>query len=524
MDVIAIRLGLTATISTLGFVSIALGEIRVLQAGSVTLAAVSCLGLAAIQRNRVWLLAGFFFAALSLNVMTYWLGSSDPDWRIATDGSFLFAVLFGGATMWLGSRPFVSAPQFRRPTRAAMTGAMLMLPSATLLDARLASGDDGRLLLICAATIGVAGLALMIFAGTHVAHVARSIGRTAEAIFIVGVIVYGTIHILGMTLGSIPVIAAGLSILSTITLVGVTMPDAYKLGTSLHPSSPLFEVQLWPIVLGSLAMGAAHTALRIDLADGSVGVPTLATIGIGVGAMLFAAREIGGPNKPLVLPFGTRDRALQKLPSALLDGRVRLVGQPVQRTTDSKVIGIEARPTWPVAHKPGGPPIDVVAAEAGLAPFLDSITLNLAQAHLPAVLAGLDSDEPWLSVPLHVNTKAAGELPAHGKVDGLVLRIPNAEIGQAIDALRDHGAQLQAPVDMATELDPEIVAVGTTNERLTDVSLRLARASEVGTRPLTARVNLVVDDSKPPTNLAAILSPIHHVDGEDVRRVDPLPD
>lgn len=496
------------------------GELRVMQSGAAIVAAVGCLGFSWRTGTRVWLLVGLFFAALSVNVTAKIFAVFDTEWQLATDGSFLFAVLIGGAAIWLAALPFISSAKFRHHTRIAMTGAMLMLASAFLLDAHLASGDSATFSTIAAAIIGFLGVALMATSGARVAILARSVNRLSESILIVGVITYGAIHITAMTFASYPAIAAGLIVMSTMTLVSITTPGAHKLGSPLHPASPILTVRMWPVVLGSLAMATAHTALRLDLANGSVGGLTIAAITLGIGAMLFAAREIGGPKKPLVVPFGRRDRALQRLPSTLINGDVRLVGQPVQRTTDSKVIGIEARPEWPVLQNPNGHTIEEVAAEAGLAPLLDSITLNLAQAHLPAVLAGLEGDEPWLSVPLSVNTKAAAELPTHGKVDGLVLRIPSAEVGSAIDGLRDHGAQFQVQADVATELDPEIIAVTSAADK-NDVSLKLARASEVDAGARNMWINLVVDDSKPPTNLGAILSHVELFSDESVRRIQP---
>ncbi len=468
--------------------------------------------------NRLWLLPGMFFATLSINVSMWAYWATHPNAAMVIDSALLVAGLFGAATMWAGARPYLSSAQLRTPARVAMTGALLMLPSAILLDAQFHKGTDDLAARVPLAITGFIGSTMLLAGGMRVAILARRLGRAVDSLLIVGLVTYAILHISGMAFRVHVLMFIALTIIATTTVVATTLPGAERFGLTIDERDTILQVRFWPIALGSLAMAAAHTAIQADLDRGGITWPTGAITLLALGAMLFAARELAGPSKPLVLPFGKRDRALQRLPRALLDGNVRLVGQPVQRTTDKKVIGIEARPAWSTPRD-NEPSIERTAADAGLQPLLDEITLNLAQAHLPAVLAGLEGDEPWLSVPLRVNADAVEQLPGLGDVDGLVLRVPDKTLARAIDAVRDHGALLQAPVAVADDLDPEIVAVETTQRGAPSISLRLVRASEISEPADVARVNFVVDDLAPPTNLAAILSRVDMAGDETVRKV-----
>lgn len=512
-----LRATLTSWFVIFGLLALAFSTITPLQLGAVALAAVTGVGFGLANRNKVWTLAGLYFAALGARNIAD-LSPAEREWQAATDGLILVLMLLGAATMWCGARPFMSSPRLRRRTRTMMTGAFLLLLAAALLDARFSSGTTSTLFAVGAMAVGVVGLTLTYTSAFSLITLLREVDRKPEAVVIIGVLVYSSLHIPGMALHLRSAVIAGSVLFSATTLVAITTTGANRVGTPLDGHPPLFTLRTWPVVLGTVAIGGAHTALRLDLLDGDLQVWTAIPVVLATGAMLFAARELSGPNKPLVVPFGRRDRALQKLPAALVEGEVRLVGQPVQRTTDSKVIGIEARLEWSNTNA-AAMPIEKAAADAGLEHLLDSITLELAQAHLPAVLAGLDGDEPWLSVPLRVNAAAAEQLPGQGEVEGLVLRVSSAAVAGAIDELRDHGALLQAPAHAATDFDPEIIAVGSHDQKPTHVSLRLARASDMPS-PHGAMVNLIVDDLTPPTSLAAILSRVDPANDEGVRRID----
>ncbi len=485
-------------------VAVAIESLKVLQIGTALGAAGIVLGYGVVVKNQVWILAGLYLSVIGFNVMWWWRMGAASTWRIGTDGSVVVAVLLSAAAVWLGARPYISSPTFRRRGRFAVTGAFLMLPSGLIFDAQTSSNTNSAVVTGLAVALGAVGFALLACAGISMARLLDSLQRRSDAIVICGIVAYAALHIPGMAFGSDTTVLVALIVVSLAFVTAVTAPGARKVGTSLDPSRPLIPLSLWPVILGAVAMGFGHASLRIDLIDGTLRLPTVAMVALAIVAMLFAAREIGGPRKPLVLPFGRRDRALQRLPAALLNGDVRLVGQPVWRAIDSKVVGIEARPDWSARRAPHGS-IEEIAAVAGMEQILDSITLRLAQDQLTDVLQLLDGDEPWLSVPLTANTEAAGKLPDHGEIDGLVLRVPNADVAQAIDALRDHGALLQTPADVATDLDPEIVDGRPPTRRSAAVSLHLARASEIAPFHGSTEINLVVDDSLPPTNLDAIL-------------------
>ena len=472
------------------------------------LAAMILIGFGVRNSNHGWTLGGAFFAALSLNFLSW--GSTDfgPGWKLLSDGSLLASLLFGAGCVWISFRPFVSTSELRQLAKRILAGGLLAAISAVLLDAHTTSAANHEWLTVVAAAVGILGILHLAHSGLKAASMLKDIGRSTDALMVCAIVTYFSIHLTGMLLGVRLVVVLAFAIFATLSLVGVTSPGAAFIGTRIDNRAPLLQVRLWPIVTAAVAVGSAHAALRLDLADGTIGHTTLLLSFGGVGTMLFAIREFAGPRKPIVLPFSQWDRSLQKLPDTLLNGDIRLIGQPVHRVADAKMVGIQAKPAWS-SEQSALFSISSIAADAELSSHLDSVTLRVAQEHLPAVLAVIDADEPWLSVPLNNNVDAANELPERGAVDGLVLRVEDASVGQAIDALRDSGAQLQAARTSAFDCDPEIVTVVDEPSASRSAALKIACVSEFSEIDNNTEISLLVDDTVPPRSLAAILGTVN---------------
>lgn len=503
-----------------GLWSIAANSLTPVNLGPAAIAGLACLWFGTATANPVWRVGGLYFVALVINA-AMWVLTPVSFWDTAADIALFALVSFGAAGAWMAARPFVSDGRFRNSTRLTVAGLLCVFSSAVLLDVRFAAALDDPVLVMVFSLLGVLGLALLLTGCLLVARSTSRSGRQVEAVLAIGTIVYVSIHLTGMVLQYFPLVRLGPAFAAAAVLLAISSSGASDLGSPLDKQTEIFRVRLWPIIAGSMAMALAHLSLQRDL--DSAGAKAVAAIAIfgAMATMLFAMRELGGPRKPLTIPFSDLDRALQKLPSTLLAGNVQLVGHPVRRSTDSTIIGIEAHIDWASPNE-NAVPIGVAAEEAGLCSLLDSVTLDLAQAHLPAVLHGIDADEPWLSVPLHTNTLAASALPDSGSVDGLVLRVPTIEVAIAIDELRDHGAMLQASDWFAGDVEAEIVD-GLPSGHNGGYSLCLVPLSALPSSVDRAHVNLVVDDNGPPAALGAILGRVKTGDAATVRPI-PFPD
>ena len=486
----------------------------------LTFAFLTLTGFGLIRRSPPWTLLGLFFGAIGVNVASRTVIDFVAQAEAIAQVSLVASVFFGAIALLISARPYLSEPTLRTRARVLLSSTFIFILTAVLLDALLVTMSSQPALVLAAQLLGLTSVLLLLVAAANTIAALVERERTSDAILLAGLGLYLCVHIPAMLLGSVPLISTAFTIFLTFALVAMTVPGAGRLGLPLDDEAPFFAVRLWPIVSGAVAMGLAHTAVIADLSDQELNGRTVLLGVIVVIAVLFALREAGGPKKPLVIPFSSRDRALQRLPKVLVNGEVRLLGQPVHRTADANVVGIEASPAWPM-NSDSERSIEETAADAGLEPELDSVTLRLAQEHLPAVLSVIDADEPWLSVPLRENTEAANRLTEFGEVDGLVLRVPNAEVGKAVEAVRDHGAQLQVPAHHEGDCDPEIVAdhyrkAGPERRNATS-ALLIGRVSQNSNK---TEVNLVVDDSTPPTNLGSILGTVDSFgDIADVVRV-----
>lgn len=428
--------------------------------------------------------------------------------EVVAQVSLVASAFFGAIGLLISARPYLSEPTSRTKCRVLLASTFIFILTAVLLDALLVTMSSQPILVAIAQVLGITSVLLLLATVAHTITAMVGAGRTSDAALLSGLGLYLCVHIPAMLLGAVPLITTAFTIYLTFALLAMTIPGADRLGLPLDDNAPFFAVRLWPIITGAVAIGLVHTAVIADLADQDLDGRTIVLGCIALVAVLFALREAGGPKKPLVMPFGARDRALQRLPKVFVRDEVRLLGRPVHRTADAKIVGIEAAPAW-TTNPTSGPSLESTAADAGLETELDSVTLRLAQKHLPAVLSVIDADEPWLSVPLNGNTEAANELAERGGVEGLVLRVPNAEVGNAIEPLREHGAQLQVSTHDEDDCDPEIVAdhhrkVGPSRRNATK-ALLLGRVSLNSNK---TEVNLVVDDSAPPTNLGSILGSV----------------
>ena len=106
------------------------------------LAAMILIGFGVRNSNHGWTLGGAFFAALSLNFLSW--GSTDfgPGWKLLSDGSLLASLLFGAGCVWISFRPFVSTSELRQLAKRILAGGLLAAISAVLLDACLLYTSD----------------------------------------------------------------------------------------------------------------------------------------------------------------------------------------------------------------------------------------------------------------------------------------------------------------------------------------------------------------------------------------------
>ncbi len=484
-------------------------------------AAVATLGFGLRRRHITWSLLGLYFALLATSTSLRWIndGPGAVEWQLrVADGALLVGVSVLTVFMWLMLRPLVTDQTYRSDARRLTRGAMLLLTSAALLDARLSAQLKSTELVLLLVIISGAGVVLATPGLARLTRQASADHRYADAFALAAFMPFFIVHLTGMFTGNLYIVHSGSAIYTLTAMIAVSVPSAEQLSQRLPSQQAEFRRRPVPILLAVFVLGAAYVALIVE-GRGPLRLGSALLVVAAAAAMLWAGREIAGPGKPLVFPFGARDRALQRLPDVLFQGDVRLVGQPVRRPTDHQIVGIQARPEWTTDKIQI--PIEVMAADADLESLLDSVTIELAQAHLPAVLASLDADEPFLSVPLICDPDAALGLDDLDAIDGLVLRVSSEDLARTLDPLREYGAQLQVPEGKAADLDPEFVqADPSVSQGATPASLRLVVASDLIGPAAAKNVNLIVDDALPPTSLAAILSPIGDDDGT-VTQIEP---
>ncbi len=464
--------------------------------------AVAAAGFARREGNLTWAAIALFSAVTAANTLAWQV---DPAAAHAFTVAFTRITLAGaaisaGVVFWLAARPFLSSTRSRRRTLAGGNATVVAIVGILALDA--GRGTAGIPSAAGVALVVVGGLAF-VWTAASTFRVFTELGRTAEQAYLLVIPVHIALHSSGLFLADDRLVHAAHHLTAFAGLYALASAGADRVGRTLEPGDILLRCRVWPIGLAlSLAMISHGGLLRDGFGALTVAVVIATTI-----MLVFAGREFAGAGKPLLVPFSARERALHRVPSALLNGDVRLVGRAVHRTSDGAIVGIETEPDWAHGQRLSYP-LARSAAEAGLAPLLDQVTVRLAQTHLPAVLLSIDADEPWLSVPVSESVFAAPMLGEGAEVEGLALRVQPATVtNESLEELRERGAMIQATTEDADRLMADLVSVSAEPVRPT-AALTVGRSSSAEWRSGPAGPHFLVDDNKAPTNLAEILGRI----------------
>ncbi len=466
------------------------------------------------HRNPAWVCLSLFTAACATTTVTragvaapgdaiYWIGI----------GSFAVALMSPLLAVWLSARPFLSIASTRRLARIGAAAVAMSIVSIAVQDLLLRGADPIPALTVVSLMVAVAAPSTLVVVAWLLIGSMNRLGRRAESVLVGGATAHLVIHMAALQAGDHNVgIWLAIAVSSSAIVAASRQPGAEALGRPLRSGIDTFAVQVWPCLLAGLLTLAGWYAAASDL---SFGLSSALFVGSLV-ACGFAARELGGPRKPLVVPFTRRDRALQQLAPQLLSGTVRLIGRPVRRVTDGCVVGIEAEPSWSTTGGKHGS-LAAVADQAGLDEWLHRLTVLSAQRHLPAVLSTLDSDEPFLSIPFE-STLHPSDVDDDAVFDGLVLRLPgdgSGEIAHGVLEWQERGAMVQASGSTTSQpgpsgsaghvlVDRDIVVV-TDGERVPATSMGLARTADADHLGLLQEGVLYVVDLNQRTEALGVL-------------------
>ena len=404
---------------------------------------------------------------------------------------------------WLGCRPLLAHSLTRRLVLLGFPAAIISMLGILISDAAFNTTNSTFLRNV---GLVVVGAAFPVFAAT-VALLGRAFqrrGRQAELVLVAGALGHTLVHSLSLTAQRTEGIWLAIALSSGAIFVAAQLRSSQHLGTAVEPSVHDLRVRVWPAAVFGIAAVLAWVFARSIGTDADRTELTALVVGALVAAA-FASRELRGPRKPLVVPFGPTDRAIHQVPQQLLSGSVRLVGRPVHRVADGSIAGIEAEPSWSTGAAPSIP-LARAAHAAGLGGWLQHVTLNSAQAHLPAVLLNLSGDDPFLSVPFDPSHH---DRPAtEDDLDGLLLRTETS--ATELVPWQNRGAMVQAISSTSSgDAIADVVPVepGASVPRVAMGLVRGRRERPEHVVPGGGAM-FVIDESVQPINLAAILSPI----------------
>lgn len=379
----------------------------------------------------------------------------------------------------------------------------------------------------------VAGLATVGVAVLVLGRAMRSLHRRLELTIVAGSIGHLLLQSLALARDDATLIDWAVVVSMSSLLIAANRGDSAQLGQPVSEHQTVVQARLWsPLVAIGGVLGVAlvfRLGVRLEVAAACV-VGSLAFAG-------FAAREMFGPHKPPVLPFGRRDRALQRLANDLVEGDIRLIGRPVVRAADGVTVGIESEPDWCDATWDAFP-IQGLAGEARLTELLDQQTLQAARTHLPGLLNALGGDEPWLSVPVTGRVPHTfGKRTDDNDLDGLVLRLhraPTLNEADQLDQWRDLGVWLQLNDASAQAfeasgdwLSPEIVsmAIGERSD-FGKSAMMLVRVDQPGVPVADIHrggAYFTVNQAQSPSQFSRLLSPASPAASTSDESVRPLP-
>lgn len=492
---------------------VVVGDVAMAVACIAAAAAIVCAGQCLVVRaNRtVWLALTVFTGSMAGN--TYVLFGLPADWSLG----WLAVIFHGGALVgvatasWLGVRPLLAHHETRVPTLVALPAGLGATLGVLIADAAYQWGETAL------AWLGVAGAgASILVAWGAFAMLGRRLwvlGRRADVVIGLGLLAHVVSQTISLAAQRNEGIWLAITLSSGSIIVASRLQSASAIATPPGATHRTFAVRLWPLGMALAAIISIWLILRAEPSIGSTAA--IAGLGASIAMILFAARELAGPRKPLVMPFSKRDRALQHLPAQLMRGSVRLVGRPVHRAHDGAVVGIEAEPTWSDRTKPNLL-LPSVASEAQQGPWLHDVTYDAARSHLIAVVANLDGDDPFLSIPFDPTHVA--EVP-NDDLDGLLLRTPSAIDPSLAATWQDRGAMIQSPLEALENGTVTDVVFVDENTSAPPVAMGLAHLDPGAKR---RGLMFVVDPTTEPSPLGQILSPFD-ADRPGERVFPPIP-
>jgi len=476
-------------------------------------AALTCVWAARQYRSAAlfWTALSIWTGSMAVNTLVIHLLSPTEGWlgRVP-DVALASSALSVTIATWVGARPLLTHRSTRTRALIALPAGLLLILGVLVGDAAFSTDiDEG--LRIAGITMIVLSAPIFFACAWLIGRELQRCGRQAEILLLAGSIGHAVAHITALNTQRPEGIWLAIVLSSGGILVASLHPTSASVGSPLEAHGHVIHVRLWPAGLAGVAALAVWVSAKLlhgQIHDAAVAVAVVLAL---VTAVL-AGRELAGPRKPLLLPFSKKDRTLHGLPGQLVCGNVRLVGRPVHRVGDGSIAGIEAEASWK-STKPHPLPLAEAATAVGLSPWLQHVTLAAAKAHLPAINAALNGDDPFLSVPFNPDLLLE---PDDGEaVEGLVLRTPaNSENDESLVSWQDRGAMVHSTNNATNRgVILDIVTVDVDGP-LPRSSMTLARSDLANAK--NSGVMFVVNDEEAPVPLGTILSPVISEDSEVV--------
>jgi hypothetical protein len=308
-------------------------------------------------------------------------------------------------------------------------------------------------------------VALLVAAGAWLSGRTRMLAtrRGSEALVLLGCIV----HFAGDRATSREPHHAWLWMVTAFASCGLSIRATSQLGSSTSKRSlnerMYAAVRPWPAVVAFFLAGALSSARFTQRQEALRFGLFLALTGL----LIFCGRELRSGYKPNLIPFTKRERAAHQIFLRLLNSELSLAGRAVRRSTDYRLVAVEAHLRGHRVDGHSAWSIQAAAKDARVETELLEHTVRVGLANAQALVSTMAGGEPWLSVPIDASALDPRLHATFSQLtlDGLVLRIqtwPTPYETEILNSWRDRGAwvQIEDPYQTAAiDFEADIVTV-----------------------------------------------------------------